>query len=128
MKNQNVIDATSSKFDKRAMTINDIIETDVKFSSMVVKYKVYHSNQENSVFNIAIYVAYQMVKENKDHDMCEVLWSHLMENITSIKKDKKNTFKYGTLILCLFFYFINEILGWSRAPLGFGVCLFFVCW
>lgn len=34
-----------------------------------------------------------------------------MENLTSIKKDKKNTFKYGTLILCLFFYFINDILG-----------------
>lgn len=36
-----------------------------------------------------------------------------MKNMTSIK-DKKNTFKYGTLILCLFFYFMNEISGISN--------------
>lgn len=34
-----------------------------------------------------------------------------MENLIAIKKDEKNTFKFGTLILCLFFYFMNEISG-----------------
>lgn len=34
-----------------------------------------------------------------------------MENLNKVKKDKKNTFKYGTLILCLFFYFMNELPG-----------------
>lgn len=34
-----------------------------------------------------------------------------MKNQTKIKNDKKNTFKYGTLILCLFFYFMNEVPG-----------------
>lgn len=57
--NQMVTDATGSRFDKRAITINDIAEPDVKFSSMVVGYKVYHSNKENSVSETPIYVAYQ---------------------------------------------------------------------
>lgn len=34
-----------------------------------------------------------------------------MKNLAKIKKDKKNTIKYGTLILCLFFFFMNEVLG-----------------
>lgn len=30
-----------------------------------------------------------------------------MENMTKIKKDKKKAFKYGNIILCLFFYFMR---------------------
>lgn len=36
-----VIATTGSKFDNRAMIVNDILENDVKFASMVVGYKVY---------------------------------------------------------------------------------------
>lgn len=39
--NDTVIATTSSKFDSRSMTINNILENDVKFASMVVDYKVY---------------------------------------------------------------------------------------
>lgn len=39
--NNTVIATTSSKFNRRVMTINDILEHDVKFVSMVVGYKVY---------------------------------------------------------------------------------------
>lgn len=58
MKNQMVTDAIGSKFEKRVMTINDIIELDVKFASMVIEDKVYHSSWENSISDSAIYVAY----------------------------------------------------------------------
>lgn len=53
-----VTDATGSMFDKRAMTTNDIVELDVKFSSMIVGYKVYHSNKENSVSSTTKYATY----------------------------------------------------------------------
>jgi len=52
-----------------------------------------------------------MLKENADYDLCELLQNQLMNNLNKIKKDKKNTFKYGTLVLCLFFYFMNELPG-----------------
>lgn len=58
MKNEIVTKATSSIFNKRAMKINDIIEVDVIFYSMVIGYKIYHSNRDNSVSNNAIYAAY----------------------------------------------------------------------
>lgn len=73
VKNQMVTDAIGSKFDKRDMTINDIIELDVNFSFMVVEYKVCHSSWENYVFGTAIHVAYQMVKEYKEYELCEIL-------------------------------------------------------
>lgn len=103
MKNQIVTDTTSSKFDRRAMTINDILEHDVRFSSMMTRYKIYSSSRENSVSSTAIYATYEMVKEKKKYDLCELLQSEPMKNLSKIKKDKKNTFEYGTLILCLFF-------------------------
>jgi len=114
VKNQTVSDATRSKFDKRAMTVEDITEPDVKFASMIIGYKIYHSSRENSVPGTAIYTAYQMLKENADYDLCELLVNQLFENL-QIKKDKKNSFKYGNLILCLFFYYMNELprsSGW----------------
>lgn len=93
------------------MTIEDIVVVDVKFISMVIGYKIYRLSQENSIFGIAIYVAYEMVKQNADCDLCELLRSQLMENLGKIRKDKKNTFKYGNLLLCFFFYFLDEVLG-----------------
>lgn len=58
MKNQIVIEATGSNFDKRAMKIEDIIEVDVKFASMIIGYKIYHSSWDNSISGTTIYVAY----------------------------------------------------------------------
>lgn len=108
VKNQTITEATSSIFNKRAMTINDIIELGVRFSSMVIRYKTYHSNWDNFVSGTLIYVAYQMINENAENDLCELLQSQLIENIGKIKNNKKNSFKYGNLLLCLFFYFMNE--------------------
>jgi len=93
------------------MTINEIIDPDVRFASMVNGYKIYHPSRENSVSGMTIYVAYQMLKENVDYDLCELLQNQLIKNLNKLKKDKKNTFKYGTLVVCLFFYFMNEVLG-----------------
>lgn len=55
------------------MTINDVIEPDIKFSSMFIGYKIYFSSQENFVSDTTIYASYHMVKENKDYDLCELL-------------------------------------------------------
>lgn len=60
------------------MTISDIIEYDVRFASMVAGYKVYQSSRANIVSDIEIYVAYQILKENKLYNLCGVLLSELM--------------------------------------------------
>lgn len=100
-----------SQFDKRAMTINDIVENDVNSSSMVIGYKIYHSSRENSVFRTIVYVAYEMIKVNKKYDLYEFLQSKLLKNLAKTKQDKRKKFKYGSLILCLFFFSMNEVMG-----------------
>lgn len=60
------------------MKISTIKEDDVKFSPMVIGYKVYQSNRLNSVPRTAIHVAYQMVKEDAHYDLCSVLLEELM--------------------------------------------------
>lgn len=101
-----------SKFDKWAMTINDILEQDFRFASMVIGYKIYFSSRENYVSGTSIYIAYEMMRENKKYDLYELLWSELNKKIKKIKVKRKHPFKIGTLlILCLFFYFKKEVLG-----------------
>lgn len=111
MKNDIVTNATRSKFDKRAMTIDDILEDGIHFASMVIGYKIYYSSQKNFVSGTTVYTAYEMPRENKKYDLCELLQSELINYLKKIKENKKNPFKYGTLLLCIFFYFKSEILG-----------------
>lgn len=49
-----------------------------------------------------------MKRENKKYDLCEFLQCELLKNI-KIKENKKQPFKYGSLLLCIFFYFMNEV-------------------
>lgn len=104
-----MINVTGSQHDSKLMTISDIIEYDVIFASMVMRYKVYQSSRANSISGTTIYATYQIIKEDKLYDLCEVLMSELMSNLNKIKQDKKHVFNFGTLIVCLAFYFMNEI-------------------
>lgn len=69
----------------------------------MIGYKIYYSNKENSVSRTTIYATYEMIQEKNKYDLCELLQSELMKHLAKIKKDKKNPFKYVTLILYLFF-------------------------
>lgn len=50
-----------------------------------------------------------MVKEDIQYDLCTVLLEELLNNLKKIKTDKKNVFKFDTLIIYLVLYFMNEI-------------------
>lgn len=52
-----------------------------------------------------------MLKEDKKYDLCEILWSDLLRNLNKINHDKKHVFEFGTLIIYLYFYFMNDILS-----------------
>lgn len=51
------------------MTINNIIEHDVIFASMVTGYNVYRSSKKNYVSDMTIFVAYGILREGKSGDM-----------------------------------------------------------
>lgn len=92
------------------MTVNDINDPAVKFASMVIGYIIFYSNRMNSI-PTTIHTAYQMIKENVDYDLTKALRSQLMANLEPVKKDKRLRFKFGQLILVLFFYFQNIFPG-----------------
>lgn len=52
-----------------------------------------------------------MVKEDAHYDLCGVMLKELMTNLQKIKKDKKNTFLYGSFIIYSIFYFLGTIPG-----------------
>lgn len=107
----NIVAATTdSKFDNREMTINDILQHDVTFASMVVGYKVYQTSRQNSVSGSTIYTTYQMLKDGMRYDLCTAFRNELMSNLKKTKQDKKCTFKYGSFLIWLALYFLNEIV------------------
>lgn len=106
-----MMEATSSKHYGRSMIINEIIEYAIRFVSLVTGYKVYQSSRDNTVFGTTIYATYQIIKEDKLYDLCGVLQSELLNNLKKIKQDKKNVFKFGNLIIFLYFYSMNEVPG-----------------
>lgn len=102
---------TKSKWDGHAMTMNDIDDLAMKFASMVIDYKVYYSRRINRIPRVAIHTTYRMLKENIDYDLAEALRTQLVLNLETIKKDKRQKFKFCQLIIGLFFYFQNFFPG-----------------
>lgn len=111
VQNTMVTKVIESQHDNRSMTINDIVEHDVRFSSMVTGYKVYQSSRQNYVSSTAIFAAYEMLKEDKGYDLCVVLLSEPLRNLKKVKQYQKHVFKLCSLIVCIALYFLIEILG-----------------
>lgn len=112
--NPTVNKLTSVEFDGWLMKISTIKEVDVKFVAMVIGYKLYQSNRLNSVSNTTIHASYKMVKEDGHYDLCSVLLGELLINSKKIKQDKKHVLKFGSLIIYLVHYFMNQILETDR--------------
>lgn len=55
-----------------------------------------------------------MVREDAHYDLCSVMLKELMTNLQKNKKDKKNTLWYGSLIICLTFYFLNMVPNYGK--------------
>lgn len=77
---------------------------------MGISYKVYFKNREGSSSSTIVYVAYQTVEENKECDLCELLRRQLLDHF-QMTNDEKYPFRYGSLVVCLVFYFLNALPG-----------------
>lgn len=51
-------------FDNRSLRVNDIKDKNVKFASMVIGYKVGHTNRLNFVSSSCIHSAHEMILNN----------------------------------------------------------------
>lgn len=99
--NDTVINLSSATFDKRSLRVNDVKDINIKFISVILGYKATHANRLNSVSSLCIKSAYDMVNDNARIDVCEWLKDELIDNLGKIKRDKKGTFRFGNLLVCL---------------------------
>lgn len=99
--NDLVTQLTSATSDKRSLRVNDVTYINVRFISMILEYKATHANRLNSISSLCIKSAYDMVIDNAKIDVCEWLKDELIDNLGKIKKDKKGTFRFGNLLVCL---------------------------
>lgn len=110
---------TRSKWQKKAMTVSDITLQDVKVLSMILGYRMNHSSRIDCVNGRLILMAYKMAKDNMNYNVCEVLRVHLLENLKQIKQAKGKTFRFGSLILYLFFHITHKfprLNFWTNKP------------
>ena len=99
-----------AKWNNRGMTIDTIKEPLIDFFVRVISHKFYQSNKLNSVPYIAVDVAYKLVKKDHTYDLAELMMQKINENLGAIRKSKGAQCKFGSVIVCIFFY---EIIPFS---------------
>lgn len=119
--NDTVMDLTGATFDKRSLRLNDVKDINVRFISMILGYKATHANRLNSVSSLCIKSAYDMVNDNARIDVCEWLKDELIDNLKKIKGDKKGTFRFGNLLVCLMMYINKQVPSIGRKDFGFDI-------
>lgn len=73
LKNEVVMEPTRETYDKRALAMKTITNQAVKYTTMMMRHKIYFRNRENFVLAIAIYTGFDMVVKDAYYDLCELL-------------------------------------------------------
>lgn len=102
--NDTMMTLTGATHDSRSLRVNDVKDINVRLISMILGYKTTNANRLNYVSSLCIKSAYDMVNSNAEIDICEWLKDELIDNLKKIKGEKKGTFKFGNLLVCLLLY------------------------
>lgn len=119
--NDLIMNLTGATSDKRSLRINDVIDINARFVSMILRYKVAQENRLNPVSSLCIKSAYDMVTNNVKIDICEWLKDELIDNLGKIKKYKKGTFRFGNLLVCLMLHITKQVPDIGYKALGFDI-------
>ena len=90
------------------MTIDTITDPLINFSLRVISHKFYQFRRLNSVPCIAVDVGYKIVKRDHTYDLAELQLQRIMENLGAIRRTKGAQCKFGSILVCIFFYVQNE--------------------
>ena len=100
------------------MTIDTITDPLLDFAIRVISHKFYKSSRLNSVPCIVVHVGYKIFKKDHTYDLVELQMQQIMEDLGAIRKSKSDQCKFGSILVCMFFYVQNEFpyfgnLGWK---------------
>ena len=80
----------------------------------IISHKFYQSSKLNSVPCIAVDVACKLVKKDHTYDLAELMLYQINENLGAIKKYKGTKCKFGSVLVCMFFYVMKEFLSFGK--------------
>ena len=100
------------------MTIDTIIDPLIYFVVRVISHKFYQSSRLNSVPCFAVDIGYKIVKRDHSYDLAELQLQQIIENNGTIRRTKGAQSKFGSILVCIFFYVKNEVpsfgkVGWK---------------
>lgn len=82
----------------------------MKYACMVIGYQTFSASIINSISAAAVNAAYRMIKEDASFHLCTGMERQLLLNLKLIKQDNALRFKFGQLLVGLFFYFQGYFL------------------
>ena len=100
------------------MKIETIKDPLIEYFVRVISHKFYQSSRLNSVPCIVVDVEYKIVKKDHTYDLAELQLQQIMENLGAIRRSKSAQCKFGSILICIFFYVQNEFpsfgkIGWK---------------
>lgn len=119
--NNTVKTLTGATYDSKSLRVNNVKVDNVRLISIILGYKATHANRLNSVSSLCIKSAYDMVNNDAKIDVCEWLKDELIDNLKKIKGDKKGTFRFGNLLVCLILYLTKEVPSIGKKDFGYDI-------
>ena len=92
------------KWNNRGMTNDTITKPLLDFAVRIISPKFYQSSRLNSTPYIVVDVAYKLVKKDHTYDLVELMFQQINENLGAIRKSKGAQCKFGSVLVCMFFY------------------------
>ena len=90
------------------MIIDTITKPLLDFAMRAISHKFYQSNRLNRIPYIVVDVAYKLVKKDHTYDLAELMLQQINENLGAIKRSKGSQCKFGSVLVCIFFYVMEE--------------------
>ena len=85
------------------MKVNTIQDEGVRVISKILGYKCNSSSRVDSVPVRFIHMAYVAVN-GEEVNLCEIVHTQLLDNISKMKTSRRTIFRFGSLLMHIFFY------------------------
>ena len=105
---------TGAKWNNRGMPIDTIKEPLLDFAMRIISHKFYQFSRLNNVSCVAVDVAYKLVKKDHTYDLAKLMLQQINEKIGAIRKSKGAQCKFGSMLVCMFFYVMKEFPSFGK--------------
>ena len=100
------------------MAIDTITEPLLDLVVRIISHKFYQSSRLNNLPCIVVDGAYKLVKKDHTYDLAKLMFQQINENLGAIRKTKGDQCKFGSVLVCIFFYLIKEFPFYRQGEMG----------